>query len=100
MSEIKKPNLSVMDIYPEMLQDAYGLCEAILSDYGYTEKEFFRNFDDALEEYDLDNLSNRLVDVMFNVAKRMIEYSNPDEDVDYYVNGLDDTHFYINGEQM
>ena len=97
---MEKPNLSVMDIYPEMLQDAYGLCEAILADYGYSGREFFRNFDDALKEYGLDNLSNRLVDVMFSITKEMIEYSNPDEDVDYYINGSLDTHFYINGEQM
>lgn len=100
MSEIIKPDLQIMDIYPEMLQNAYGLCEAVLADYGYSEQEFFRNFDDALKEYGLDNLSNRLVDIMFNVAKGMIEYSNPDEDVDYYINGSLNTHFYINGEQM
>jgi hypothetical protein len=64
---------------------------------------FFRGVDDlnyTLKEYGLDNLSNRLTDIMFNVTKGMIEDNNPNEDVDYYINGPWDTHFYINGEQM
>lgn len=98
---MNKPNLNVMDIYPEMLQDAYALCEAILTeDYGYTIQQFFRNFDDALKENWLDNLSNRIVSIMFEITKEMIEQADPNADVDYYINGSLDTHFYINGEQQ
>lgn len=100
MSEIKRPNLSIMDIYPEMLQDAYGLCEAILKDYDYTENDFFTYFRQNVEEWELTDLSNRLVGIMFSITKDLIKQKFPNEEVDYYVNGTLDTHFYINGEQM
>lgn len=100
MSEIKKPNLSIMDIYPEMLQDAYGLCEAILADYGYTEQDFFTYFQQDLEEHELNDLSNRLVRIMFLITSDLIKQKDPNADVDYYINGTLDTYFYINGEQM
>ena len=100
MSEIKKPNLSIMDIYPEMLQDAYGLCEAILADYGYSEQEFFTYFNQDMKEKELDNLSNRIVDIMFLITFDLIKEKDPNAEVDYYINGSLDTHFYINGEQM
>ena len=97
---MSKVNLSVMDIYPEMLQDAYELCEEIVADYGCSQQQFFRDFDSALKEYDLQNLSNRLVEIMFEIAKWKINEADPNADVDYYINGSLDTHFYINGEQM
>lgn len=96
---MNKPNLNVMDIYPEMLQSAYGLCEAILTeDYGYTTKDFFDYFQQDLDEFELKNLSDRLVSIMFNITKDLILQKNPKAEVDYYINGTDDTHFYINGE--
>lgn len=96
---MNRPNLSVMDIYPVMLEDAYGLCEAILNeDYGYSLQNFFRAFDDALRENDLGNLSNRITTIMFELTKDMIKAKDPNAEVSYYVNGTLDTHFYINGE--
>ena len=97
---MSKPNLSLMDIYPEMLQDAYELSEQILEDYGYTENDFFQYFNQDLKEYELDNLSNRIVGIMFQIVADLIHEKKPNDDVDYYVNGSLDTHFYINGEQM
>lgn len=97
---MNKPNLNVMDIYPEMLQSAYGLCEAILEEYGYTENDFFQYFNQDLEEHELNDISNRLVRIMFLITKDLILQKDPKADVDYYVNGTDDTHFYINGEQQ
>lgn len=97
---MNKPNLNVMDIYPEMLQDAYGLCEAILQDYGYTEKDFFQLFNQDLDEFRLQNLSNRLVGIMFRITEDLIKQKDPNADVNYYINGSLDTHFYINGEQQ
>lgn len=97
---MNKPNLNLMDIYPEMLQDAYALCEEILKDYGYTENDFFKMFDQDLEEFELNDLSNRLVRIMFNICADLIRQKDPKADVDYYVNGSLDTHFYINGEQQ
>lgn len=98
---MNKPNLNVMDIYPEMLQSAYSLCEAILTEnYGYTEQEFFQMFNQNLEEHGLDNLSNRIVGLMFLLTADLIRQKDPKADVDYYVNGSLDTHFYINGEQQ
>lgn len=95
-----KPNLSIMDIYPDMLQDAYGLCESILSDYGYTENDFFQYFQQDLEEKELNDISNRLVQIMFLITSDLIRQKDPKADVDYYINGSLDTHFYINGEQQ
>lgn len=97
---MERPNLSVMDIYPEMLQDAYGLCEEILKDYGYTEQDFFQMFNQDMEEHELNDLSNRIVNHMFLLTSDLIKQKDPKADVDYYVNGSLDTHFYINGEQM
>lgn len=97
---MSKINLGIIDIYPEMITDAYSLCEEILKDYGYTEQDFFSYVQQDLDEFELTNLSNRLVDMMFNITRDLIEQKKPDEDVDYYVNGTLDTHFYINGEQM
>lgn len=94
-----KINLNIMNIYPEMLQDCYGLCEAILKDYGYTEQDFFKRFNEQLTENELQNLSNRLVDTMFDITERMIKQKDSKADVEYYVNGTMDTHFYINGEE-
>ena len=97
---MSKADLSVMDIYPTMLQDAYDLCEQILEDYGYSKNQFFQYFNQDLQEFELDNLSNRLVTIMFSLTKDLIHEKNPKDDVDYYVNGSLDTYFYINGEQM
>ncbi len=97
MSEI---NLNIMDIYPKMLKECYGLCEAILKDYDYTEQDFFKNFNHNLSKNELQNLSNRLVDVMFDTTENMIKQKDEKADVEYYVNGSMDTHFYINGEEQ
>lgn len=97
---MSKINLGIIDIYPEMIADAYELCEKILKDYGYTDQDFFSYVQQDLDELELKNLSNRLVDIMFNITKDLIKQKKPDEDVDYYVNGTLDTNFYINGEQM
>lgn len=97
---MSKADLSVMDIYPMMLQDAYDLCEQILEDYGYSKNQFFQYFNQDLEEYGLQDLSNRLVGIMFLLTSDLIHQSGSDADVYYYINGTDDTHFYINGEEM
>ena len=97
---MSKPNLSLMDIYPEMLQNAYELCEEILQDYGYSEQEFFEFFMQDLDEFELKDLSNRLVGIMFRITSDLIKEKDPKVDVDYWVNGSLDTHFYINGEQI
>ena len=98
---MSKPNLSVMDIYPDMLQDAYELCERILTeDYGYSMRQFFEQFDNELKFRGLDNLSNRLVEIMFDITATMIGARDIKANVSYYINGTDDTHFYINGEQQ
>lgn len=95
-----KVSVQIMDIYPEMLTDAYELCEEILKDYGYTENDFFKTLDQDLKELGLDNLSNRLVASMFSITKDLILQKNPKADVNYYINGSLDTHFYIDGEQQ
>lgn len=97
---MSKVNPSILDIYPEMITDAYSLCEDILKDYGVTEQEFFEFVQQDLDEFDLKDLSNRLVRMMFNITRDLIKEKKPNEDVDYYVNGTLDTHFYINGEQV
>lgn len=89
-----------MDIYPDMLRDSYELCEEILKEYGYTENEFFQMFDQELKEHGLEDLSNRIVRLMFSLTAELIRQKDPKADVDYYVNGSLDTHFYINGEQQ
>lgn len=97
---MSKINIGVLDIYPQMITDAYELCEEILKDYGYTEQDFFSYVQQDMDEFELKDLSNRLVRMMFNITRDLILQKKPDEDVDYYVNGTLDTHFYINGEQM
>ena len=97
---MSKINIGALDIYPQMIADAYELCEEILKDYGYTEQDFFSYVQQDMDEFELKDLSNRLVGMMFNITKDLIQQKKPDEDVDYYVNGTLDTHFYINGEQM
>ena len=97
---MSKINIGALDIYPQMIADAYELCEEILKDYGYTEQDFFSYVQQDMDEFELKDLSNRLVGMMFNITKDLIRQKKPDEDVDYYVNGTLDTHFYINGEQM
>ncbi|MCR5453174.1 MAG: hypothetical protein K6F00_11160 [Lachnospiraceae bacterium] len=97
---MNKPNLNIMDIYPEMLQDSYGLCESILMDYGYTEQDFFELFNQDLNELELSNLSNRIVSIMFSITADLIKQKNPKVNVDYYVNGTLDTHFIIDGEEQ
>ena len=98
---MKEVSVQIMDIYPKMLEDAYSLCEAILTEnYGYTEKEFFQMFDQDLEEHGLDNLSNKIVGLMFLLTADLIRQKDPKADVDYYVNGCDNTEFYINGEKQ
>lgn len=97
---MSKINIGALDIYPQMIADAYELCEEILKDYGYTEQDFFSYVQQDMDEFELKDLSNRLVRMMFNITRDLIMQKKPDEDVDYYVNGTLDTHFYINGEQM
>ena len=97
---MNKPNLNIMNIYPEMLQDSYALCESILKDYGYTENEFFQLFNQDINEFELSNLSNRIVSIMFSITEDLIKQKDPKANVDYVVNGTLDTHFYINGEQQ
>lgn len=97
---MSKINIGALDIYPQMIADAYELCEEILKDYGYTEQDFFSYVQQDMDEFELQDLSNRLVRMMFNITRDLILQKKPDEDVDYYVNGTLDTHFYINGEQM
>lgn len=98
---MKEVSVQIMDIYPKMLEDAYSLCETILTeDYGYTEQEFFQMFNQDLEEHELDNLSNRIVWLMFLLTADLIKQKDPKANVNFYVNGRLDTHFYINGEQQ
>jgi len=97
---MNKINLNIMNIYPEMLQENYGLCEEILKDYGYTEQDFFARFNQQLSENELQNLSNRLVDIMFDITEEMIKQKDTKADIEYYVNGSMDTHFYINGKEQ
>lgn len=97
---MSKINIGALDIYPQMIADAYELCEEILKDYGYTEQDFFSYVQQDMDEFELKDLSNRLVRMMFNITRDLILQKKPSEDVDYYVNGTLDTHFYINGEQM
>lgn len=93
-------SLQLMDIYPDMLIKSYELCEEILKDYGYTEQDFFKRFDQSLRESELYLLSNRLVRAMFQVTDDMICEKEPNTEISYYINGSLDTHFYINGEQQ
>ena len=95
---LEKKKLRALDIYPEMLADNYALCEEILKDYGYTENDFFTFLDQDLIEFELNNLSNRLVGIMFKVCADLIRQKDPKADVKYYINGSFDTHFYINRE--
>lgn len=98
---MNKPNLSIIDIYPEMIQDAYGLCEAILTeDYGYTMQDFFKRIQHDLKISKLDDISTRLVRIMFSETAEMIQEKDPNATVDYYINGTLDIHFYINGEEQ
>lgn len=95
-----KASVQIMDIYPEMLTDAYELCENVLKDYGYSEQQFFKRFDEELKEFELNNISNRLVHIIFDVTEDMILEKDKNANVDYYINGSLDTHFYINGEEQ
>ena len=97
---MREVSLSVMDIYPDMLKDNYTLCEEILKDYDYTENDFFKLFDQEVKEFGLGDLSNRLVGIMFYITEELIKKKNPNAEVDYYINGSLDTHFYINGEEQ
>lgn len=97
---MSKINLGVLDIYPDMIADAYETCERVLQKYEYTEKDFFQYVQQDLDEFELLNLSNRLVDIMFNIASDLIKQKDSKADVNYYVNGTLDTHFYINGEEQ
>lgn len=93
-------NLGYMDIYVDQLDDAYTLAESILKDYGYTEEDLFEYFNQDMEEQNLNNLSNRIVGIIFRIVEDLIHKKKPEEEVSYYINGNLDTHFYINGEQQ
>jgi len=95
---MSKINLGVLDIYPDMIADAYETCERVLQEYGYTEKDFFQYVQQDLDEFELQNLSNRIVRILFRITNDLIKQKDANVDVDYYINGALDTHFYINGE--
>lgn len=51
-----------------------------------------------MEEHNLNDLSNRIVGIIFRIVADLIHKKTPEEEVSYYINGNLDTHFYINGE--
>ena len=75
---MSKINIGALDIYPQMIADAYELCEEILKDYGYTEQDFFSYVQQDMDEFELKDLSNRLVRMMFNITRDLILQKKPD----------------------
>jgi len=96
--------LKYLGIYPEHIEMADGICEAVCRKYGIdSDEEVWEYVKQDFEEtvYDGEQLSNLIIYYIFrNLKSALMESGKLGEvDIDWYVNGHD-THFYIDGEEI
>lgn len=95
--------LKFLGIYPETIDEADETCERVCAEYGidsddkvwdYVEQDFREIIFDG-------NLTNFIIDLIFRHTRNALVEARKVEDdaIDWYVNG-DDSHFYIDGEQV
>ena len=94
-------------IYPDALVDVIDLCMTAVKEVDpKLITDFWFIYDDiqlSISEMPLsniNNLTNHLITVLFEALKEFIkQYVSENLDLSYYVNG-EDSHFYINNEDL
>lgn len=91
-------------IWPEYIERACTTCEDVLKTYDLENfiDDLYEGAEETLKCYYIgkyDHLSNTICNALFNELAFILRQRRKDLDVDYFVNG-DDTHFYINGEEV
>ena len=87
--------LNILGIYPEDIDHAWEECESALEGQGLDRftGELEQSLKDEFTEIDLNNATNSVIDLMFNICKGIIEREHPGQEVTFYVNGYD-SHLY------
>ena len=90
---------SLLDIYPNMIRDSCIKVNEVFKDLGLDDKKLYEYVWEDMEMQGLKDISSTLISILFRNALSIIEEKYPDKEVDYYINGDYDTHFYIDGEE-
>lgn len=87
--------LNILGIYPDDIDHAWEECESTLKEQELDQfaEELEDSLADEVTEIDLNNATNSIIDLMFNICKSIIEREHPGQEVTYYVNGYD-SHLY------
>jgi len=85
-----------LGIYPDNIEKAGEVLEAVCEDFGIDSDELWRQIDYEFSERYGTNFGNVVNDLIFDHLKGAVE-DRGGEDVDYEVNGMC-VDFYVNGE--
>lgn len=87
-------------IYPQAIESAKSACETALEQMGISTCDLDNEAEHAFKECsNLDDITNSIIYAYFETTKGMIEAAGKNVECSYYIN-CDDSHFYINGEEM
>ena len=96
-------NLGYLGIYENTIQSAVDTAESALDRVNARVSDRNALHSDAesimKECGDFGDITNSIINAYFDAAKNIIERYSKKYEVDYYVNG-DDSHFYIDGEEI
>ena len=95
-------SLAYLGIYENAIKSAIETCEAALELLGMENQiDDMDNIahDIAGEFITVDNITNCFIEAYFIATATLINEKYPEKETDYYVN-CDDSHFYIDGEEV
>lgn len=97
-------NLQYLGIYEDSINMAIDIAEQAVDAYVTSSSHPVDDLADLATDWlqecgSFENITNSIIAAWFSSASSMIERDNPKLVVDYFIN-CDDSHFYINGEEI
>lgn len=95
--------LNYLGIYEEAINNAIETCEEAMRSLNFTDKEIDELHDIAFEDLkDIGvwtDITNSIICAYFTTTSGIINDKFPEIETDFYIN-CDDSHFYINNEEV
>lgn len=93
--------LSLVGIYADGINDAIDTALLIADKYNLSAMVIHKHAEAWLCECgDFADITNSIISAYFSVTAELLSEKHPKLDIDYYVNGSLDSHFYIDGEEV
>ena len=93
--------LSLVGIYEDGINDAIDTALLIADKYNLSARDIHNRAEAWLCECgDFSDITNSIISAYFSVTAGLLSEKHPKLDIDYYVNGTLDSHFYIDGEEV